>query len=437
MASKCFDCWHPVVFPVFTDSIFHRGYCVLVLVQYLHIAFKTVKCMALSCRKYRGIMSKYCWSFVVAFSMSMFVVLYYCFNEDVLTDGGSNNNVFGNIEFDDGQILSTDNSAKHSHGKELSMTKCKRLYEAASDMLYNGEPVLLPFETNDTRWRFRKRGNLDYLRTISLRWNKTSATNFKARNFADYANTKSKDIKAKKYFITFACDCCKKSKVKAVNSARNPGGFDFATVHDIGSLSAKFRYTHSAILRKTRGCGYWLWKPYIILKTLIESMSDNDLLMYQDAGAHIIRDVGPLLKLVQELDPGILVFHTQFLEKVFTKRDAYVLMGMDDERVYDSYQRMASFVILRKNCQSLQFVMEWLAYASDPRILTDIDNQMDKPNLATFRENRHDQTVLSLLSKKWQLDEFRDPSQYGNIDKKLMYTLGPYKQLVFHTRDTT
>ena len=439
MASKYFYSWYPVVFRLNINTIFHQRYCVHVLVQYLSIKSETPKYMALLCRRYKGIMSKYYWSVVVAFSMTMFVVLYYYFNEDALTDNSRNNNmnVFGNIDFDDSQIFSADNAAKFSHAKELSTKKCNSLYETASDMLYNGEQVPLPFETNSTRWTFHKRGDLDYLKTISLKWNGSFAANYKFRNFANYVNTKSKDIKAKKYFITFACNCCKKSKVKAVNSARNPGGFDFSTVHGIDSLSTKFRYAHSSILRKTRGCGYWLWKPYIILKTLIESMSDNDLLMYQDAGAHIIRDVGPLLQLAQELDPGIVVFHTQFLENVFTKRDAYVLMDMDDARVYDSYQRLASFVIVRKNCQSLQFVMEWLAYASDPRILTDIDNQMGKPSLATFKENRHDQTVLSLLSKKWQLDEFRDPSQYGNIDKNLMYTLGPYKQLLYHSRDTS
>ena len=384
-------------------------------------------------------MSKYYWSFVVAFAMSMFVVLYYCFNEDALTDDVSNQNmnVFGRLEFDDNQVFSTENLAKYSQEKESTSTKCNNLYETALDMLYNGEQVLLPFETNNTRWAFHKRANLNDLKQISQRWDKPLVANFRSRHFADYVDAKSKDIKAKKYFITFACNCCKKSKLKAIKSARNPGGFDFSTVHGIDSLSKEFRYAHSRILRQTRGCGFWLWKPYIILKTLIENMSDNDLLMYQDAGAHLIGDAGPLLKLAQKLDPGIVIFHTRFLENVFTKRDAYILMDMDDARVYESYQRLASFVILRKSCQSLQFVMEWLAYLSDPRIVTDIDNQMGKPNLRTFKENRHDQTVLSLLSKKWQLDEFRDPSQYGNVDEKLMYALGPYRQIIYHTRDTS
>lgn len=440
MASNYFESWLPAAFGLYIDIIFVQRYCVCVCEELVRSAFggEKLECMAIWSR-YRSIMPKYYWSFVVAFSMTMFVVLYYCFNEDALTDEASNNkfSVFGNIEFVDSQIYNTDSVAKYSHEKESTTSKCNNLYETALDMLYNGEQVPLPFETNSTRWTFHNRGNLDYLKPISRRWSKPQVANFTSRHFSDYDETRSKDIKAKKYFVTFACNCCEKSKVKATRSARDPGGFDFAIVHGIDSLSKKFRYTHSAILRQERGCGYWLWKPYIILKTFIESMLDDDLLMYQDAGAHLIGDAGPLLKLSQELDPGIVVFHTRFLEDIYTKRDAFVLMDMDDARVYESYQRLASFVILRKNCQSLQFVMEWLAYASDPRILTNIDNQMGKQNLPTFKENRHDQTVLSLLSKRWQLDEFRDPSQYGNIDQKLMYALGPYRQLIFHTRDTS
>ena len=43
---------------------------------------------------------------------------------------------------------------------------------------------------------------------------------------------------------------------------------------------------------------------------------------------------------------------------------------------------------------------------------------MGLPNYPEFIDNRHDQTVLSLLSKKWGISAFRDPSQYGNNTEK-------------------
>ena len=73
-------------------------------------------------------------------------------------------------------------------------------------------------------------------------------------------------------------------------------------------------------------------------------------------------------------------------------------MGMDDQRVYESYQILASFLILRKNCQQLQFAMEWLAYAMGPRILTDMRNKMGKPNLPAFKDNRHDHANSAFIA---------------------------------------
>ena len=77
--------------------------------------------------------------------------------------------------------------------------------------------------------------------TNQLRKRGPSRTNITSyRHFVDYGNIKAKDIKAKKYFITFGYNCCKRSKVKAIKSARDPGGFDFVTFHDMSSLSEKF-----------------------------------------------------------------------------------------------------------------------------------------------------------------------------------------------------
>ena len=383
--------------------------------------------MALKRGRYREMMSKYYrQSFIAVLALSTFGFALSCY-------------LIGINQFYGRKIYSTNSSASHSlGGKGISTNhaKCAHLREIAMDMLSNGERVALPYETNNTRWTFHRRGDLDYLVKATLRWRWINF-NLSSFYFLNYTDIKSKDIKPKKYFITFAHRCCNKSNVRALKSALDPGGFDFATAHDMNYLSEKFRHTHSAILTQSRGGGYWLWKPYIILKTLIERMSDNDLLMYQDADSYLVNDAGPLLKLCQDLQAGVLVFQSHYIEKYYSKRDAFILMGMDDKRVYDSYQRMGGFVVLRKNCQLLQFIMEWLAYAMDPRILTDISNQMGKPNLPGFKENRHDQTVISLLSKKWQLDDFRNPCSWhrrGNLTENSAPFRGPYRKLLVNTK---
>lgn len=395
-------------------------------------------CIALTMIK--KLIAKHSAGIVIILTMVL-LIFYYCANEVKLKEYSFENKI--RIVYEESQNVTLASNdlenlfTKRVISNEDGGEKCEQLYEIARDML-RGERIKLPFETKRTRWKFHKHGNLDVLNKTSLRWNYPWSTNNSGSTlffFNRYNKVKSRDVKVRTYFITFANNCCNNSKNKAVKSARNPGGFDFATVHDLNSLSRRFRHTHEFILRQKRGSGYWIWKPYIILKTLVENMANGDLLMYQDAGAYFIQNAGPLLKLCQDMEKGILVFHTRFLEKQFSKRDAFILMDMDDGRVYETFQRLASFLIVRRNCQSLQFVMEWLAYASDPRILTDMDNQMGKGNLGGFAENRHDQTVLSLLSKKWELLELRDPSQHGDIEGSYQFAAGPYRQLIMHSRD--
>jgi len=62
----------------------------------------------------------------------------------------------------------------------------------------------------------------------------------------------------------------------------------------------------TAIHVQERGAGYWLWKPYIILKTLLYEMEEGDLLLYADSGSEAIGDLRPLFELAEEDD--IVIF---------------------------------------------------------------------------------------------------------------------------------
>ena len=112
------------------------------------------------------------------------------------------------------------------------------------------------------------------------------------------------------------------------------------------------------------------------------------------------------------------------------------MMNTSFPEAADTPQRLAGFIVLRKCCTSIQFVMEWLAYLSDIRIASDNPNTLGIPSSKSFVAHRHDQSVLSLLSKKWGLVAFRDPSQYGNhvFTVPGKYSSGPYEQIIMHDR---
>ena len=291
---------------------------------------------------------------------------------------------------------------------------CKRgLLQVAHDML-NGELMPLPFHNKTTRWKFKERVPMSEMfikrRAYTLLLNDSTILNGSAKE--EYRKTK-------KHFITFAHNCCEKSKSRAVSSALTKGGFDNARFFNMSDLSSKFRQTHKVILRGTPGAGYWLWKPYILLKVLLENdVAYGDFVMYQDADSYIFRSAEPWLQDIYQTKTGIGVFIYSYREGSVTKRDTLILMDMDLPQVRVSEQLMGGYLVARKNCAAIQFVMEWLAYLSDAQIATDQNNTMGLPNYPEFKYHRHDQSVLSLLAKRWGLPVWTMPWPFSAENEK-------------------
>ena len=70
-----------------------------------------------------------------------------------------------------------------------------------------------------------------------------------------------------------------------------------------------------------------------------------------------------------------------------------------------------AFLLLRHSFYTMRFVAQWLTYCEDVRIITDVPSSAcpRMKEAEGFRENRHDQTVLSLLAKKWNIPTWPEP----------------------------
>ena len=187
------------------------------------------------------------------------------------------------------------------------------------------------------------------------------------------------------------------------------GGFDEVREYSPEDLDATFRKQNAHILKQPRGAGYWLWKPYIILKTL-QTMNTDDYLFYSDADMFFTGSVAPVVDLVQRTAQGVIAFRCKWqLERNWTKRDAFVLMGCDTGRYADTFQAESGYSVWRRTAFSLRLAAEWLRWVQDERIVTDIPNRCGKKNFAEFRDHRHDQSVWSLVSKKHGMTLHRQP----------------------------
>ena len=91
-------------------------------------------------------------------------------------------------------------------------------------------------------------------------------------------------------FVTFAShDNYIEAGERLINQANNLQIFDNIKLFNFDNLKDDdlFWKQHKDFIKNNpRGFGYWIWKPYILMKT-IEQMKDNDILLYLDAGCEI------------------------------------------------------------------------------------------------------------------------------------------------------
>ena len=64
------------------------------------------------------------------------------------------------------------------------------------------------------------------------------------------------------------------------------------------------------------------------------------------------------------------------------------------------------------------FLQKLIKYSTDKRIITDDPNTLGLPNYPGFRDNRHDQTVLSILFKKYKFSNLdKNKTKPGELNK--------------------
>jgi hypothetical protein len=195
------------------------------------------------------------------------------------------------------------------------------------------------------------------------------------------------------------------------------GGFDRVISYGRKDLDPEFYARNRAILDEPRGAGYWLWKPYVTLRTLRDAMGDGDVLFYCDSACFFLAPVAPLVALcLQRPDKPVLLFSgdPRFSNRRYTKRDCLHHMGVDREPFLSAPQALGTFFICQKSTFTLAFMQEWLRLAENPRILTDRPNESGLPDYPDFIAHRHDQSILSLLGVKHGVSVLPDISQWGN-----------------------
>ena len=154
-----------------------------------------------------------------------------------------------------------------------------------------------------------------------------------------------------------------------------------------------------------RGYGYWAWKASII-KNHMSRLEDGDIILWADAGVYLNSTQKALARFNEYIEllhggKDLLVFQQPTIEREWTKGDVFEALGTyDDKAITDSFQIWAGCFFIKKTDSSMRFVDKWIELDDIAKELI-TDKCSAKPNLKGFIEHRHDQSVFSVMVKRY------------------------------------
>jgi hypothetical protein len=250
----------------------------------------------------------------------------------------------------------------------------------------------------------------------------------------------------KKYFCSFADRRMSETLHRIKKQAKNMQIYDHIIIYNEKKLDPYFYKSFKDKLKPSRGFGYWVWKPQIILQTF-EKMKDGDILQYTDAGCHLnkkgVKRLNEYFELANFSETGILAFQSkvpdnpnlektlELIEKHWTKGDIFDYFEVREQpEIYNTEQIGATIIFVKKGRKSIEIIKKWLQVYYDDFSLAD-DSPSKSPNFEEFIENRHDQSILSMLVKINNVKTISSfeywQSNFNRLDSYPIWALGDKK----------
>jgi hypothetical protein len=222
------------------------------------------------------------------------------------------------------------------------------------------------------------------------------------------------------HLVSFASNYFSEQQKAMELSAKKYGILDVISYTEKDLIDSDFYNENIEVFKQSRGFGHWLWKPYFILKA-IESIADNDILCYVDAGSMFVNSPATLISFAKNNESGIVAFDCWPLTNhQWTKRDTFVNLNCDIPDFWYAKHVIATVILFRKTPVVILFLKEWLtACLEKTSLIEGITN--GNRNIEGFVQHREDQAIFSVLIKKYNIETYRNPSKWGNFLKLPKY----------------
>ncbi len=204
------------------------------------------------------------------------------------------------------------------------------------------------------------------------------------------------------YFITFANHAMDWTRDRLRDQALASGWFDTVWAWSEDDLDSEFYTTYRDFMESSKGYGWYVWKPQVIVQAL-SKLNEGDILVYADAGCSLNSRAHPrwayYIDLLTRQDGTMISFITPSLpECQWTKGDVLDYFNVrNSPTITQTGQYMATYFFIKKTSTSVQVMDEW---SRASRCLDLITNDPSvSSDLPGFKENRYDQSLFSIIRK--------------------------------------
>ena len=204
------------------------------------------------------------------------------------------------------------------------------------------------------------------------------------------------------HLITYGSNKFVNSKKRMMVMGMKCGWFNSVKTYGPNDLTGEFKSKYSDILKLKRGGGYWIWK-YDIIKQRLDEIKDGDYLVYLDAGCTINRNghnrFKEYLDILKNNKYGIISFiMNQHIEREWTTKELFNYFKIDlNDKIATSGQILGGILIMKKCPHTYKIIEEcYKVIEKDKYLITDRYN-FNQMNY--FNENRHDQSIFSVIRK--------------------------------------
>ncbi len=223
------------------------------------------------------------------------------------------------------------------------------------------------------------------------------------------------------YLLTYGDNGFYLSKKHLVHLAEQSGLFYKVVSMGPRDLDLSFKKKYKNILNISKGGGFWLWK-YEIIKNLINQINKDDIVVYCDAGASLntsdkaISRFNEYIEILKETSISQLRMKCEnhFIEKNYTNKKLFDYFNIDlNSEIANTTQLQAGHQFYKKCDETSHYFQEYQNLIDfDVDLITDLYSS--EVQIDSFVEHRHDQSIFSLLSKKYSSFVIDNETEFRN-----------------------